>query len=328
MDRAGRVTYGTLERDGRHSQADARGVLVEAGRWLMQAVQARTRITLKNILFATDFSQAADAAAPMAIQIARRYGAKVYGVHVNRFDDYTATAPNTWAAMAEAAEKETKEDAGRLDEQLQGIEHEVVIGEGNLWEMLSNLISEKEIDLVVVGTRGRTGFGKTLLGSVAEQILRQSPCPVLTVGPHVNPWSDEYVKMRKIVFATDLATDTPVAAPHAISLAQENQAHLVLLHVIQDPHARDLVERPQVVDLKARKLQQLVTEQAGLWCDPTYIVEQGPAAEKILDVAKRRHTDLIVLGARPAKGLATHLNMGTVHKVVSQATCPVLTVRG
>jgi len=294
----------------------------------MQAVQARTRITLKNILFATDFSQAADAAAPIAIQIARRYGAKVYGVHVNRFDDYTVAAPNAWAAMAEAAEKETKEDAGRLNEQLQGIEHEVVIGEGNLWEVLSNLISEKEIDLVVVGTRGRTGFGKTLLGSVAEQILRQSPCPVLTVGPHVNPWSDEYVKMREIVYATDLATDTPVVAPYAISLAQENQAHLVLLHVIEHPKPGDLVDSPEGVNLKARKLQQLVTEQAGLWCEPTYIVEQGPAAEKILDVAKRRHTDLIVMGARPAKGLATHLNMGTVHKVVSQATCPVLTVRG
>jgi nucleotide-binding universal stress UspA family protein len=294
----------------------------------MQAVQARTRITLKNILFATDFSQAADAAAPIAIQIARRYGAKVYGVHVNRFDDYTVAAPNAWAAMAEAAEKETKEDAGRLNEQLQGVEHEVVIGEGSLWEVLSNVIQQKEIDLVVVGTRGRTGFGKTLLGSVAEQILRQSPCPVLTVGPHVNPWSDEYVKMREIVYATDLATDTPVAAPYAISLAQENQAHLVLLHVIEDPKPGDLVDSPEGVNLKARKLQQLVTEQAGLWCEPTYIVEQGPAAEKILDVANRRHTDLIVLGARPAKGLATHLNMGTVHKVLSQATCPVLTVRG
>jgi nucleotide-binding universal stress UspA family protein len=294
----------------------------------MQAVQARTRITLKNILFATDFSQAAGAAAPIAIQIARRYGAKVYGVHVNRFDDYTAAAPSAWAAMAEAAEKETKEDAGRLNEQLQSIEHEVVIGEGNLWEVLSNMIQQKEIDLVVVGTRGRTGFGKTLLGSVAEQILRQSPCPVLTVGPHVNPWSDEYVKMREILYATNLATDTPVAAPYAVSLAQENQAHLVLLHVIEDPKAGDLVDSPEVTDLKERKLQQLVTEQAGLWCEPTYIVEQGPAAEKILDVAKRRPTDLIVLGARPAKGLATHMNIGTVHKVVSQAKCPVLTVRG
>ena len=89
----------------------------------MEAVQARTRITLKNILFATDFSQAAGAAAPIAIQIARRYGAKVYGVHVNRFDDYTAAAPSAWAAMAETAEKETREDAGRLNEQLQSIEH-------------------------------------------------------------------------------------------------------------------------------------------------------------------------------------------------------------
>jgi nucleotide-binding universal stress UspA family protein len=294
----------------------------------MQAVQARTRITLKNILFATDFSQAAAAAAPIAVQIARRFGAKVYGVHVNRFDDYTAAAPNAWAAMAEAAEKETKEDAGRLNEQLQCIEHEVVIDEGNIWEVVSGLIKEKEIDLVVLGTRGRTGLGRATLGSVAEQILRQSPCPVLTVGPHVNLWSDEYAKMREILYATDLTADCPTAAPYAISLAQENQAHLVLLHVIEDAKAGDLVDSPEVVDLKERKLQQLVAEQAGLWCDPTYIVEQGPAAEKILDVAKRRHTDLIVMGAQPAKGLATHLNVGTVHKVVSQATCPVLTVRG
>jgi nucleotide-binding universal stress UspA family protein len=294
----------------------------------MKAVQARTRITLKNILFATDFSQAADAAAPIAIQIARRYGAKVYGVHVNRFEDYTAAAPNVWAAMAEAAEKETKEDAGRLNEQLQGIEHEAVIGEGNTWEVMSNLIEQKGIDLIVLGTRGRTGLRKVILGSVAEQILRQSPCPVLTVGPHVNLWSDEYAKMREILYATDLEAEYPIATPYAVSLAQGNQAHLVLLHVIEDPKAGDLVNSPEVVDFEERRLQQLVSQQAGLWCDPTYIVEQGPAAEKILDVAKRRHTDLIVLGARPAKGLATHLNIGTVHKVVSQATCPVLTVRG
>jgi len=294
----------------------------------MQAVQARTRITLKNILFATDFSQAADAAAPIAIQIARRYGAKVYGVHVNQFENYALAAAEAWSAMAQAAEEEAKEHNQHLEEQLNGVEHEVVIAEGNISESISNVIQQKEIDLVVLGTRGRTGIGKTILGSVAEQILRQSPCPVLTVGPHVNPWSDEYVKMREIVYATDLATDTPVAAPYAISLAQENQAHLVLLHVIEHPKPGDLVDSPEGGNLKARKLQQLVTEQAGLWCDPTYIVEQGPAAEKILDVANRRHTDLIVLGARSARGLATHLNIGTVHKVVSQARCPVLTVRG
>ena len=297
----------------------------------MKAVQVKTRIALKNILFATDFSSAADAAVPFAMQIARRYGAKVYGVHVNLFDDYTGVAPNAWAAMAEAAEKETKEDARRLNEQLQGIEHEVVIGEGNIWEVVSNLIKEKEIDLVVVGTRGRTGLGKALLGSVAEQILRQAPCPVLTVGPHVTLEPEKAAEMHQILYATDLGAEFPAAAPYAISLAQENQARLVMLHVIEDRKAGDLVQPQEVTDSMLSKLRQLVPQEAELWCEPACLVEQGEPTEKILDVAKRRNADLIVLGARPAKGMlaaATHLNAGTVHKVVLQAKCPVLTVRG
>jgi len=294
----------------------------------MQAVQARTRIALKNILFATDFSAAADAAAPFAIQIARRYGAKVYGVHVNPFDNYTAAAPEAWAAMAEAADKETKEHAQRLNDQLKGIEHEVMIGEGNIWEVISNLIKEKEIDLIVLGTRGRTGLGKALLGSVAEEILRQAPCPVLTVGPHVTVQPEKATEMSEILYATDLMADFPAAAPYAISLAQENQAHLGLLYVIENPKTGELVRPAQVAEAKVRKLRQLVSEQAELWCEPKYFVEQGIPAEKILELAEMRHASLIVMGARPVKGFATHLNAGTVHKVVSQAKCPVLTIRG
>jgi nucleotide-binding universal stress UspA family protein len=294
----------------------------------MKAVQARTRISLKNILFATDFSPAANAAAPFAIQIAQRYGAKLYGVHINPFDDYTAAAPEAWASMAEAAEIQTKEHAQRLNEQLNGVEHEVVIGEGNIWEVMSNLIKQKEIDLIVLGTRGRTGLGKTLLGSVAEQILRQAPCPVLTVGPHVTLQPEKAVRMREILYATDLAADFPVAAPYAISLAQENQAHLALLCVIENQKTGELVHPAELADSKLSKLRQLVPQEAELWCEPRYLVEQGIPAEKILEAADRQQADLIVLGAQPAKWLATHLNAGTVHKVVSEAKCPVLTVHG
>jgi nucleotide-binding universal stress UspA family protein len=294
----------------------------------MKAVQARTRISLKNILFATDFSPAADAAAPFAIQIARSYGAKLYGVHVNPFDNYTAAAPDVWAAMAEAAERQTKENAQRLNEQLKGVEHEAVIGEGNIWEVMSNLIKQKEIDLIVLGTRGRTGLGKALLGSVAEQILRQAPCPVLTVGPHVTLQPEKAVRMREILYATDLTTDFPAAAPYAISLAQENQAHLALLYVIENQKTGELVHPAEIVDSKLNKLRQLVPQEAELWCEPRCMVEQGIPAEKILEAADRQRADLIVLGARPANWLATHLNAGTVHKVVSEARCPVLTVHG
>jgi nucleotide-binding universal stress UspA family protein len=295
----------------------------------MKTVQTRTRIALNNILFATDFSAAADAAAPIAIQIARSYGAKVYGLHVNPYDDYTSAAPEAWAMMAEATEKETKEHARRLDEQLKGIEHEVVIGQGNIWEATSNLIKQKEIDLIVLGTRGRTGLGKALLGSVAEQILRQALCPVLTVGPHVtarpyvNGQAEEATKLREILYATDLAADFPVAAPYAISLAQENQAHLALLYVMEEP------EQPgEFAEMKVGKLRQLVPQDADLWCEPHYLVEQGNPAEKILETADSRKADLIVLGAHPARWLATHVNAGTVHKIVSEAKCPVLTVHG
>lgn len=296
----------------------------------VKAVQARTRIALKNILFATDFSVAADAAVPFAIQIAKRYGAKVFGVHVNRFSDYTGAAPNAWAAMAEALEAENKEDARHLQEQLQNVEHEVVVGEGNTWEVISKLIKEKQIDLVVVGTRGRTGIGKALLGSVAEQILRQAPCPVLTVGPQVALGPEEAAKMHEILYATDLVAEFPTAAPYAISLAQESQAHLVMLYVIENREAGDLVQREEVEASMLSKLRRLVPREAELWCEPVSLVEQGEPAEEILEVAKRRNADLIVLGARPAKGIigATHLNAGTVHKVVLHAQCPVLTVRG
>ena len=100
----------------------------------MKAVPAKARIALKNLLFATDFSPAADAAAPFAIKIARSYGAKVYGVHVYALNDYAAVAPEAWTVMVEASEGETEEQIQRLNEQLNSVEHEVVIGQGNITE--------------------------------------------------------------------------------------------------------------------------------------------------------------------------------------------------
>jgi nucleotide-binding universal stress UspA family protein len=294
----------------------------------MKAVQARTRIALKNILFATDFSPAAAAAVPFALQIARAYGAKVYGVHVNPFENYAVAAPEAWAAMAETADQRVKQDTARLHEQLRGVEHEALVGEGNIWETLSRVIEEKKIDLIVLGTHGRTGLGRALLGSVAEEILRQAPCPVLTVGPHVTLQPEKAAQMREILYATDLATDFPAAAPYAVSLAQENQAELALLYVIDNRKTGEIEFPLHLAANLVEKLHRLVSREAELWCEPRYIVEQGTPANKILETAEKLGAALIVLGAQPSNWLATHLNAGTVHNVVTQAKCPVLTVRG
>jgi nucleotide-binding universal stress UspA family protein len=134
--------------------------------------------------------------------------------------------------------------------------------------------------------------------------------------------------MQEILYATDLATDSPEGAPYAISLAQENQAHLALLYVIENQKAGELAHPAELADSKLSKLRQLVPQEAELWCEPRFLVEQGTPAEKILEAADKQRADLIVLGAQPAKWLTTHLNVGTVHKIVSEAKCPVLTVHG
>jgi len=294
----------------------------------MEAQHPSLRIALKNILFATDFSLAANVAAPFAVHMAKRYGAKVYGVYVNQGENYGRFLPAAW--VPDPMERQTGEQTQRLHEQLEGVEHEVVICYGNVWEMISRLIKEKDIDLVVAGTHGRTGLGKVLLGSVAEQILRQAPCPVLTVGPLITVRLDHTAGMREILYATDLTVDIPPALVLAVSLAHENRSRLTLLHVMEGQGKGKPGNLSELAKERLNKLRKLVPPESEPWCPPEYVVEcmvgEGIPAEQILRTAETRKVDLIVLEAQPAKALTTRLDIGTVHKVVSRANCPVLTV--
>ena len=282
----------------------------------MKAVNVKTLISLKKILFATDFSSAAGAALPYALEIARRYGATVCAVHVR-------------GRSNNAHKTQAQQETDRLNEDMRSIPHEVVIREGDVRDTVLNLISEKGIDLVVAGTHGRTGLSKALLGSVAEAIFREAPCPVLTVGPGVAaapPWN---LRMHEILYATDLTPESLAALPYAISLAEENQARLTILTVTPAPRVGDLVDSEQYVASTLRQLHELIPPAAEISCEPNLVVEQGDAADKILDVANRYHADVIVLGVRQAHGpVGTHLGRRTAYKVVIDAAVPVLTVRG
>lgn len=297
----------------------------------MKTLDVHTRVALKNILFTTDFSPAADAALPFAIHYARRYSAKVHGVHVRPFDVYAGVPPASWPALAAETERGIKQNAQRLENELRDIPHRVVVAQGDIWEVLSAVIQENGIDLIVLGTQGRTGIGKLLLGSVAEEIFRRAACPVMTVGPHISLNPARAVEMRHILYAASLQPESLAAAPYAVSLAQENQACLTLLHVRENSKAGDLLDPAHHLEPTLRVLGSLVPEAAELWCRPECLVEIGDPAEKILEVAEKRGADLIVLGVRGEKGVpgaATHLGRAIAHKIVVAARCPVLTVRG
>jgi nucleotide-binding universal stress UspA family protein len=313
----------------------------------MEKVACSTAISIKNILFLTDFSEPSEVALPFATSVARGYGARVYALHVFTPDPNVCGAPAKLAIAAiETGEQTAK---ARIDSQLAGLEHETIVDWSvDLWDAVQRTINENNIDLIVMGTHGRTGADKFFMGSVAEEIFRRSPVPVLTIGPHVRSSVHAGGRFHRILLPTDFTAASEAATPYAISLAQENKAKLVLLHVMRSPEAPNGNRRGKNVrsqdertendqkrfDLSVAEaihhLYETVPADADLFFPPQSLVEYGDPADRILSAAKERSSDLIVLGVRDATGhigAATHLARATAHKVVAQAPCPVLTVR-
>ncbi len=303
----------------------------------MEKVQCSTGISIKNILFLTDFSEPSEVALPFATSIARGYGARVYALHVFTPDPNVCGAPAKLAIAAiETGEQTAK---ARIDSQLTGLEHETIVDWSiDLWDAVQKTIKEKHIDLIVMGTHGRTGADKFFMGSVAEEIFRRSPVPVLTIGPDVRSSVHTGGRFHRVLFPTDFTGASLAAAPYAISLAQENNARLVLLHVMPTPELRNFNGRNEndqrrfelSVAEAIHQLYETVPKDADLHFPPESLVEYGDPADRILALAKDRSSDLIVLGVRDATGhigAATHLARATAHKVVAHALCPVLTVR-
>jgi len=294
----------------------------------MAIVESGARVTLKNILYLTDFSEPSEAALPFVAAIAREYQAKVCALYVLMPVPMASATPESTPAMIEAQEEGAQAGIQRLDSQLAGVPHEAYVERGlKVWPAVKDAIKEYGIDLIVLGTHGRTGAQKLLLGSVAEEIFRRSHVPVLTIGPWARKDLHRGAKFHRVLFATDFTQESLAAAPYAVSMAQENQARLILLHVMGEPNK---APRQSVASVMGQ-LHELVPADAELWCLPEPVVQYGNPGEQILETAKERRADLIILGVRNAAGhlgAATHLERATAHQVVAHALCPVLTVRG
>jgi nucleotide-binding universal stress UspA family protein len=300
----------------------------------MTMVASGSKIILKNILFLTDFSKASEVALPYAAAIARNYGAKVYALNVFLPAPYSYTTPELTVAAIQAEEDCAKLTMTRVLSSLSGLASEAILERGiDIWPAVDREIKRHAIDLIVLGTHGRTGAKKLLLGSVAEEIFRRSPVPVLTIGPDVCGSVNNGGRFQRVLFATDFSDASIAAAPYALALAQENRARLLLLHVMPKPDSRNGKEDKHFELSVAEALQQLydtVPKAAEFYMPPEAAVEYGEPAERIVAAAEERRADLIVLGLRGAAdhiGAATHLERSTAHKVVAHAACPVLTVR-
>jgi len=286
---------------------------------------------IRNILFATDFSSSSEAALPVAIALAKHFGAALFVTHVlptePRYELPIEPEPAALNPRKQEAQKHFDEllASGALND----VVHEPILRSGDLWQTMLDVIATRAIDLIVCGTHGRQGIRKVVMGSVAETIFRLASCPVVTVGPHAKLPADG---IHQVLFATEFSPASLSALPYAYSLAERENARLTLVHVVEPaPPAIDAVVLPMVdTDIAAealKELQQIVEAYPPLPTSPEVLVVNGPV-KIILDVAVERNTSIIVLGVRRKSSIASHYPWSIADAIVSSATCPVLTVRG
>lgn len=280
---------------------------------------------LENVLVATDFSQASLSALPYAGAIADAFRSSVHLCHIE------PAAPLAGALadphLYEAAGKDAAEHlaALRYRPELKGLVPALVLAEGDFKDELLKIVSRLKIDLVVAGTRGRTGWRKMLLGSTTEDICRAVTCPILTVGPGIE--FDPTKPFQRILFPTNLSDLSHKTVPYLAMLARKFGSQITVLHVLPQSEADAKMASATEKTLAERVRAAMSRDFAELAAfQPESLVAFGNTAEAVLRVAREKNADLIAMAIRNAFRPGV-LRERTAYRIIAEAQCPVLTVR-
>lgn len=286
-------------------------------------------VGIHTVLIATDFSHHSDFALKYGLDFAHLYGAQAEIVYVLPAEDYVLAGPGGLLAAKDAARHDVLALKAKLRHS-QAFEHDedyhVSMLQGPVADCLLQLAGEKRIDLIVVGTHGRSGLGKIILGSVAEKVFRQSPVPVLTIGPHIRR-PREISSTHHILAPCDLAATSHSALQFACSLAKSHNSELTVLHVAERTNSGMKLDPEHGKQEIREKLAEIVGKSA----DGVYIhyrIEFGRISSTVLDVATETDADFIVLGVRRSSGILDRFMWPIAYELVREAACPVLTIRG
>jgi nucleotide-binding universal stress UspA family protein len=281
-----------------------------------------TRLSFKRILFATDFSPLVSVAFKWAAQFSRYFSSRLYMVHVLSYGaDSGVMAP----VLVEVEIKRAQEKLSRYflrKPDLVSIEHEEIVVRGPTTELIREVVTENNIDLVVMGSHGRGGIGKLILGSVAESALRHLHCPVLVCGSQCKR---NYEIPKSIVLATDLSVRSLRPAQYASALAAEFDADLTIVHVIST--SNECKSDDEEEQSREERLNELVPAIEELREKVQCKIESGDPASELLEVARSKRANLIVMGVDENGKLADHAPWATISKVIRGARCPVLAVQ-
>jgi len=300
-------------------------------------------MSFERILCPVDFSDPSRRALNYAAALSRWHGAPLTVLHApSNVPVFEVTGPFGPLGTPPLMQKErdiTEEaaDLRRFMGPANDTSTEIVVERGDACSEILRQAIDRKADLIVMGTHGRTGLRHVLLGSVTEKIIRNASCPVLVVPPHAAAvGGDASAVFKRIVCATDFSKPSGAALTYALALAQEADARLTLLHVIEFPQALHDIPLPRGAEADRlhavaeaeylRRLRAQVPAQARMYCTVAARVSEGKPARAILHVAEEEQADLIVMGVQ-GRGTVELMVFGSnTHAVIRGAGCPVLVV--
>lgn len=299
-------------------------------------------VEFKNVLCAIDLSDASAHTLAHAAALARWYTSQLTVLHVAPTFDAMQVRGGALGDAIRIVQPMTREEALRelrqaLDGSAIAADHTTLVAEAG--EPVTTIVNQAlsiPADLLVMGTHGRGGFDRMLLGSVTEKVLHKAPCPILTVPPHAPANAETDGTFSRILCPVDFSPSALQAFGFAVDLARQSGGTVIALHAIEwlaedvSAHARFNVQdyRQHLIDDAHSRLRALIADQPSGTCSIEDVVETGRAHRQVLSIADTRAADLIVMGAQGRGGMGLTLFGSTTQQVVRGATCPVLTVRG
>jgi len=291
--------------------------------------------TPHKILIATDFSQAGERAHALGVFLGRRFASDLHVVHVQVLldDPHLALEHQTeLERLLGAADQQRREALQAPTADSDAMIHTHLVRGVSAAEAIVGCCSDLQCDLIVMGTHGRRGITRYLLGSVAEKVVRTSPVPVLTVRPDAAIPSDG---VRNILVPHDFSHHSQRAVRVAAAWAAQLRAKVTLLHAVEpviypEFYAVDLLPDDVVGRLRARSEEALSAAAAELLSgvESGSVVKVGRAGDTIVAEATPDDYDLIIMGTRGLSAIE-HLLLGSVaENVLERSRVPMLAVRG
>jgi nucleotide-binding universal stress UspA family protein len=297
------------------------------------------RVEIKTIFCTTDISDFSNHSIFWGVALAREFGAKLFICHVVDFPAAVTYGDGPIFFMDQ--QNQAMDNAKQEIKQLIGdqkVQWKPLITIGHAADEITRLAEEKDADLVISATHGRSGLKRLIVGSVTERLMRTLHCPLMVVrGPKhdLSILSGQRINFHKILVGCDFSENSRLAFQYGLSLAQEFQSELHLIHVKEPAVYTDLLKTSvdleetlyQALNEKIReKLKKMIPKEASHWCMPKVDILEGKPNEELVGYAQENQISLIVLGVR-GQGLVERMFVGsTTDRVIRQAPCPVLSV--